>query len=367
MQFAASAGRSVHSSRGCVALCAKQRQRCMGVAGGEGRIDGAATWEAAREWQQLQRLRRALWRAGSVPRRPGAPQLDVLRWGAASGQQRRSGGGASAAERSRIAASPGSRSLAAALFGAAFPLVQRLCRPAQPTCCHALCPALLCPNQVPPALNRFTRTLDKNMAESLFKLLLKYRPEVRCTAPPCDATRFATLSPTQSVAVASCLCHAACLARSCLIASLPPCCPGHCLQDKAAKKERLMAAATAREAGQEVEKKKPVGGREGVLVVWVGAAGVQVPGATCAVGSPEGAALPCCAGRLFACLRAMLRAGAAASTAASRVAQAGAARSLARSLYTLALSNTTANLAWYSLRGTAGCCQVRHQPHHAAD
>jgi len=59
--------------------------------------------------------------------------------------------------------------------------------------------------KVPPALNRFTRTLDKNMAESLFKLLLKYRPE-----------------------------------------------------DKAAKKERLLAAAAAREAGQEVEKKKPV-------------------------------------------------------------------------------------------------------------
>ena len=31
--------------------------------------------------------------------------------------------------------------------------------------------------KVPPALNRFTRTLDKNMAGSLFKLLLKYRPE----------------------------------------------------------------------------------------------------------------------------------------------------------------------------------------------
>ena len=59
--------------------------------------------------------------------------------------------------------------------------------------------------QVPPALNRFTRTLDKNMAETLFKLLLKYRPE-----------------------------------------------------DKAAKKERLLAAAAAREAGGEVEKKKPV-------------------------------------------------------------------------------------------------------------
>lgn len=35
----------------------------------------------------------------------------------------------------------------------------------------------LAPAQVPPALNRFSRTLDKNMAESLFKVLLKYRPE----------------------------------------------------------------------------------------------------------------------------------------------------------------------------------------------
>jgi large subunit ribosomal protein L7Ae len=51
---------------------------------------------------------------------------------------------------------------------------------------------------VPPALNRFTRTLDKNMAETLFKLLLKYRPE-----------------------------------------------------DKAAKKERLLKAAQAREAGEQ--------------------------------------------------------------------------------------------------------------------
>ncbi|KAI3430727.1 hypothetical protein D9Q98_005313 [Chlorella vulgaris] len=59
--------------------------------------------------------------------------------------------------------------------------------------------------KVPPALNRFTRTLDKNMAETLFKLLMKYRPE-----------------------------------------------------DKSAKKERLLKAAEAREAGTDVEKKKPV-------------------------------------------------------------------------------------------------------------
>ena len=31
--------------------------------------------------------------------------------------------------------------------------------------------------QVPPALNRFTKAVDKNMAETVFKLLLKYRPE----------------------------------------------------------------------------------------------------------------------------------------------------------------------------------------------
>ena len=31
--------------------------------------------------------------------------------------------------------------------------------------------------KVPPALNRFTKTLDKNAAFTLFKMLLKYRPE----------------------------------------------------------------------------------------------------------------------------------------------------------------------------------------------
>eukprot|EP00250_Pteridium_aquilinum_P009405 c18647_g1_i1 orf=230-544(+) len=31
--------------------------------------------------------------------------------------------------------------------------------------------------KVPPALNQFTKTLDKNLASSLFKMLLKYRPE----------------------------------------------------------------------------------------------------------------------------------------------------------------------------------------------
>ncbi|KAK9152878.1 hypothetical protein Sjap_000358 [Stephania japonica] len=31
--------------------------------------------------------------------------------------------------------------------------------------------------KVPPALNHFTKTLDKNLASNLFKMLLKYRPE----------------------------------------------------------------------------------------------------------------------------------------------------------------------------------------------
>jgi large subunit ribosomal protein L7Ae len=59
--------------------------------------------------------------------------------------------------------------------------------------------------KVPPVLNRFTKALDKNMATTLFKLLLKYRPE-----------------------------------------------------DKAAKKERLLSEAEARTAGKTVDKKRPV-------------------------------------------------------------------------------------------------------------
>uniref|UniRef100_A0A061SQ62 60S ribosomal protein L7a n=1 Tax=Tetraselmis sp. GSL018 TaxID=582737 RepID=A0A061SQ62_9CHLO len=59
--------------------------------------------------------------------------------------------------------------------------------------------------KVPPALNQFTKTLEKNMAETLFKLLLKYRPE-----------------------------------------------------DKVAKKERLLKEAEARAAGKDIEKKKPI-------------------------------------------------------------------------------------------------------------
>ncbi|KXG35979.1 hypothetical protein SORBI_3002G258800 [Sorghum bicolor] len=59
--------------------------------------------------------------------------------------------------------------------------------------------------KVPPALNQFTRTLDKNLATNLFKMLLKYRPE-----------------------------------------------------DKAAKKERLLKRAQAETEGKTVEAKKPI-------------------------------------------------------------------------------------------------------------
>ncbi|DBA76584.1 hypothetical protein WJX77_008710 [Trebouxia sp. C0004] len=59
--------------------------------------------------------------------------------------------------------------------------------------------------KVPPALTRFTKTLDKSTAATLFKLLLKYRPEARKE-----------------------------------------------------KKERLLKEAESREAGQKTDKKKPV-------------------------------------------------------------------------------------------------------------
>ncbi|KNA18715.1 hypothetical protein SOVF_068210 [Spinacia oleracea] len=59
--------------------------------------------------------------------------------------------------------------------------------------------------KVPPAINQFTKALDKNLASNLFKLLLKYRPE-----------------------------------------------------DKTAKKERLLKAAQAEAEGKKPESKKPV-------------------------------------------------------------------------------------------------------------
>ncbi|KAF5184798.1 60S ribosomal protein L7a-2 [Thalictrum thalictroides] len=59
--------------------------------------------------------------------------------------------------------------------------------------------------KVPPALNQFTKTLDKSLATTLFKMLLKYRPE-----------------------------------------------------DKAAKKERLVKRAQAEAEGKTIESKKPI-------------------------------------------------------------------------------------------------------------
>jgi len=59
--------------------------------------------------------------------------------------------------------------------------------------------------KVPPAINQFNNTLDKNLSVNLFKLLHKYRPE-----------------------------------------------------DKEAKKERLAAAAEKKEAGEEAASKKPI-------------------------------------------------------------------------------------------------------------
>jgi len=59
--------------------------------------------------------------------------------------------------------------------------------------------------KVPPTLNQFTKTLDKNLATNLFKMLLKYRPE-----------------------------------------------------DRAAKKERLLKRAQAEAEGKTVEVKKPI-------------------------------------------------------------------------------------------------------------
>merc|ERR1739847_47183 len=59
--------------------------------------------------------------------------------------------------------------------------------------------------KVPPSVNQFTKTLDRNVAESVLKLALKYRPE-----------------------------------------------------DKAAKKERLLGEAEAAKSGKTVSKSKPV-------------------------------------------------------------------------------------------------------------
>ena len=50
--------------------------------------------------------------------------------------------------------------------------------------------------KVPPALNRFTKTLDKNAAFTLFKMLLKYRPEDKA-AKKVDTLDIEIISPPQ--------------------------------------------------------------------------------------------------------------------------------------------------------------------------
>lgn len=71
--------------------------------------------------------------------------------------------------------------------------------------------------KVPPALNQFTKTLDRNLSKNLFKLLHKYRPE-----------------------------------------------------DAATKKERLVAKATAESAGKTVDSKKPVVVKYGINhIAWL--------------------------------------------------------------------------------------------------
>ncbi|KAL1197854.1 Large ribosomal subunit protein eL8y [Cardamine amara subsp. amara] len=65
--------------------------------------------------------------------------------------------------------------------------------------------------KVPPALNQFTKTLDKNLATNLFKILLKYRPE-----------------------------------------------------DKAAKKDRLLKKAQSEAEGKPSESKKPINVKYGL-------------------------------------------------------------------------------------------------------
>lgn len=63
--------------------------------------------------------------------------------------------------------------------------------------------------KVPPAINRFTKTLDKNTAATLFKLLLKYRPEDKAAK---KVLSFQTMlySPPCYIAIAhvnQSLCH----------------------------------------------------------------------------------------------------------------------------------------------------------------
>jgi large subunit ribosomal protein L7Ae len=92
--------------------------------------------------------------------------------------------------------------------------------------------------KVPPSLNQFTKTVDKNFAENVFKLLLKYRPEDK-------------------------VCNYCFAIARLYVYELPPS-PNYSsylriyIHMQSAKKERLLSEAEARAAGKDVEKKKPI-------------------------------------------------------------------------------------------------------------
>lgn len=112
--------------------------------------------------------------------------------------------------------------------------------------------------QVPPVLNQFvTRALDKNQAETLFKLMLKYR----CVKEWVCVFRGGALGDEVHQLVAR---YAAApvivgLRQALSPVCFTPCCPSACLplhlcvcrpESKKEKAERLKAEAAAREAGK---------------------------------------------------------------------------------------------------------------------
>jgi large subunit ribosomal protein L7Ae len=89
--------------------------------------------------------------------------------------------------------------------------------------------------KVPPAVNQFaTRALDKNQAETLFKLLLKYRPEDKKQK------------------------RDRCVWGGARAHTAPPACTDSTAPQVFRVTNRLRAEAEARAAGKEPEKKKPV-------------------------------------------------------------------------------------------------------------
>lgn len=135
--------------------------------------------------------------------------------------------------------------------------------------------------QVPPALNRFTKTADKNLAETVFKLLLKYRPEDKAAKKArllreVLASNLSSLSPAdnqpqymrQRYAVEICrkwlmpgpATNAANTLPSNSMADCSAALNGHrhLWNDLLSEGNSEFSQAEAREAGKEPEKKKPV-------------------------------------------------------------------------------------------------------------